>query len=85
MAKQTQPKVKRVYPADAANRIVSEMKGKSTLAELAEKADALIVASGGKSNVQGAAYHVRRALGTAEALGVVKLVRPTDLFAERVR
>ena len=86
MAKQAeQPKVVKVNRVQAANRVVAEFKGKTTLAELGEKADGLVVAGGGKSNVGDAAYHVRRALETAEALGVVKLTRPTDVTVERVK
>ena len=89
MAKQAQTspeqKVEKVNRPVAANRVVAEFKGKTTLAALGEKADALVVAGGGKSNVGDSAYHVRRALETAEALGVVKLTRPTDITVEKVR
>jgi len=92
MAKQQQapaerraPKVKRVRYDDAANRVIAEAGDRSTLSELAKKADAIVVASGGQSNLRTATHRVRRALETAESLGVVKLTRPTDLFVSKVR
>ncbi|MGA2064150.1 MAG: hypothetical protein ABSG86_04240 [Thermoguttaceae bacterium] len=88
MAKQTEtpkpPKVKRINRSAAANQVVAAIKGKTTLSRLAEQADALFVASGGKPKLRAAAWYVRQALETAEALGAVRLVRPTDLFVERV-
>jgi hypothetical protein len=88
MVKDTQkrePKPKRINWSDAANRVLSELSGKATLTELAEKANQLVVASGGKSNVKDSAYYVRRALATAESLGIVKITRPTDMFIEKVK
>ena len=89
MAKQaqqsTEPKVEKVNRVQAANRVVAELKGKTTLTELAAKADALVVAGGGKSKPGTSAYHVRRVLETAEALGAVKLTRPTDITVEKAK
>ncbi len=88
MVKDTQkpaPKPKRINRSDAANRVLTELSGKSTLTEMAAKADQLVVASGGKTNVKDAAYYVRRALATAEALGIVKVTRPTDMFIEKIK
>jgi hypothetical protein len=89
MAKQTEtpkpPKVRRINRSAVANLVVGELAGKSTLSELAEKADALFVEHGGKSKVRAAAEHVRRALETGETLGVLKLTRPTDILVERVK
>ena len=88
MAKQNEspkaPKVKRINRHEAANRTIADVTGKTSLSELAVKADALLVAAGGKSNVEAAAHFCKRALETAEAMGVVKLTRPTDLFVERL-
>ncbi len=91
MAKKTETqkpvKVQKVYRPEAANRVVSELKAgtKTTLTELAKAADAIVVASGGSSRLSASMYDVRRALETAEALGAVKLVRPTDVQVERLR
>jgi putative intracellular protease/amidase len=94
MAKQTKteqttekkaPKAKHLTRDRAANQVVAEMDGSSTLGELAKKADALFVAGGGKGDVKHAAHRVRRALETAEQLGVVKLTRPTDIIVEKAK
>ena len=88
MAKSETPKVekvKKINRSAAANQVVAEMSAKATLGELAEKADAAFVASGGKSDKKAAAFTVLRALETAEAIGAVKLTRPTDVFIERVK
>jgi len=89
MAKQEQvekvEKVKRISRSAAANTVLAEMNGKTTLSDLAEKADGLFVAAGGKSVVKDAAHFVKRALETAESLGVVKLTRPTDIMVEKVK
>ena len=61
------------------------MSKKDRLFQLAAKADELFVAHGGKTKLRSATYHCRRALDTAESLGVLKLTRPTDLFVERVK
>jgi hypothetical protein len=79
------PKIKRINRSDAANSVVAGTEGKATLSELASKADALFIERGGKANIRSATWYVRRALETAEAMGVVKLVRPTDLYVERVK
>lgn len=76
------PKVTRLSWAQIANQLVAELDGKTTLSQLAAKADAMFVEHGGKSRIHAAMHHVRRALETAEALGAVTLVRPTDLFVE---
>ena len=49
------------------------------------RADALFVEHGGESNPKAAAHCVMRALETAESLGVVRLVRPTDITVEKVK
>ena len=84
-AKQKEEKVKRVNRNTAANRAVAELVGKTTLTELAEKANQIVVDSGGEDKVKETSWHVKRALATAEALGVVKLVRPTDIQIERLK
>jgi len=85
--KASQPEAKRVNRPQAANQVVAELKprAKTTLGELAANADQLVVASGGKSNLRATAHHCRRALETAEALGAVKLTRPTDITVEKVK
>ncbi len=86
MAKQaTEPKVQKISMAQAANQVVSQVNGKTTLSALAEKADQLHVDSGADSNVRSATHHVRRSLGTAEAMGVLKLTKPTDVLVEKVK
>ena len=86
MAKQNQePKVVRINWATAANQVVAALGGKSTLSELAQQADALFVEHGGKSKPRAASHHVKTALQTAEAMGIVKLTRPTDLYVERIK
>ena len=91
MAKQVQEpkvaKVEKVNRQQAANRVVAEMKPgeRTTLGELAGKADALVVAGGGEAKPKETSWHIKRALATAEALGAVKLVKPSDLQVERLR
>ena len=85
MAKKSEPKVVKVSMIQAANRVVAEMGDKATLTELAAKADALVRDSGGKGNIKAAAHHCKRSLLTMEALGVVKLTRPTELLVQRVK
>jgi hypothetical protein len=84
-AEKREPKVKRINRSEAANQVLSEFSGKATLTELAEKANQLVVASGGKANVKETAFCLRRALTTVEALGLVKITRPTDMFIEKVK
>ena len=88
MAKTTkteETKVKKINRRDAANRVVVDVNGKTSLSALATKANQLFVEGGGKDNVRDASWHVKRALETAEALGIVKLVRPTDITVEKVK
>ncbi len=80
-----EPKTKRMNRSTAANAIVAAIEGKTTLGELAAKIDALVVKHGGKSNLPAASWQCRAALATAEAMGVVKLTRPTDILVERVK
>ena len=70
---------------EAANQVVAAITGKTTLSALAEKADQLIVEAGGESNPRALAHHVKRCLETAEALGILKLTKPEDLFVERAK
>ena len=86
MAKQKQEeKVVRISRSAAANKVVAGINGKTTLSELAAKADALSVEHGGDSDTKAAAHYVKRALETAESLGAVKLTRPTDIMVEKVK
>ena len=78
-------KVEKLSYQDAANKVIAEAKGKTTASALAELADAMVVASGGESNPKSSLERVKRALATAEALGVVKLTRPTDILVERLK
>ena len=75
---------KRLNRAEAANRAVVEVNAKTTLAALTEKADGLVVESGGSSNLSEARLCVKRSLECAETLGVVRLTRPVDMLVERV-
>lgn len=84
-AEEKTAKPRRVNRAAAANRVVAAMTGKTTLTELADAADAFFVESGGRTNVRASAWYVRRSLETAEAFGVVRLTRPTDVMVERVK
>jgi len=77
--------VEKITRAQAANQVVAEIKAKTTLSELAEKADALVVESGGESKPKVAVTVVKRVLETAEALGTVKLTRPTDIVVEKAK
>ena len=76
------PKAKRLTRGQAANQVVAGIAGKTTLDELAKRADQLFAAGGGKSKLDAARFDVRRVLDTAEAMGVVKLTRPTDILVE---
>ena len=84
VATEKAPKVQRINRAVAANRVVAALSGKTTLSELAAKADALFVEHGGESSVEAQVGKVRRALEAAEAFGVVRLTRPTDILVERI-
>ena len=68
-----------------ANQVVAALTGKSTLGELATKADELFVAGGGSSRMNAATHCVRRSLETAASLGVLKLTKPTDVLVEKVK
>ena len=86
MAKQVkEEKVKRIGRAEAANRVLAQLNGSASLSELAEKADAIFVEHGGESKPKAAAGSVKRSLETMESLGLVKLVRPTDIQVTRVK
>ena len=78
-------KTTKIGRAQAAIKVVSEMADKSSLEKLALASDELVVAGGGKSNLADAKYHTRRALETAEAFGIMKLVRPSDITVTRVK
>jgi len=69
----------------AANQVVAAIKSKTTLTALAEEADQLFIDAGGKSNMAAAQHTVKLALETLEAIGQVKLTRPTDVMVEKVR
>ena len=50
-----------------------------------KKADGLPVAAGGESHLAAAKVDVWRALQMAAELGVVRLIRPTDVIIEKVQ
>jgi hypothetical protein len=79
-------KVQKVTRTAAANRVVAELKAgsKTTLAELAAKADSIVVASGGTSKMLDSTFYVRKALEAGEAFGLLRLQRPTDVQVERL-
>ncbi len=82
MAEKKTAKLSRVQ---SANRVVAGITGKTTLTALAEKADALFIEGGGESKPNAATFHVRRALEVLEAVGTLKLTRPTDVFIEPIK
>jgi hypothetical protein len=82
---QQEEKPERITRAAAANQVVAAMGATSTLAELAQQCDELVQEHGGDTNIKAAQHHVKRALETAEALGLVKLQRPTDIMVTRVK
>ena len=87
MAKAKQEeKPERITRGQAANRVVAGIDGKTTLSALAKEADELFVEHGGPQKpIRAATYYVRRALETAEAMGVVRLTRPSDVLVEKVK
>lgn len=85
MATKQEKEVKKISRATAANTMVSTINGKTTLEALAEKADQLFVDGGGESKVSTSRHYVRRALETAEAMGILKLTKPTDMMVEKVK
>ena len=85
MARKQKTEGEHISRAAAANQVVAQLNGKSTLTELAEKADALFVEHGGESKPRAAMQNVRRALETMESLGMVRLTKPTDTIVERVK
>ncbi len=82
-AEEKAPKVKRLNWRQVANQVVAGVSGKTSLGELAKEANDLFVEHGGKSKISSATSAVRRALETAEAVGVLKLTRPTDILVEK--
>ena len=84
-AKKQSEGVERITRVQAANQVVAAINTKTTLTALAEKADAFFVEAGGESKPRAATSHVRRALETVEAMGLVRLTKPTDVFVEKVK
>lgn len=78
-------KTEKISRATAANRVVKDLKGASTLSELAAAAEAIVVASGVAENLKASTANVRRALETAETFGMVRLTKPTDILVERTK
>lgn len=83
--KQDQSAARKLTRAQAANQVIAAVKGRTTLGELAAEADALVVAAGGTSKLPASKHHVRRALETAEAMGVLRLTKPSDVLVERTK
>lgn len=81
----TKIETKKINRSAAANQVVAAITGKTSLTELVEKADKLVVDSGGTSKPAETAAAIRRALETAEALGILKLTRPTDIVVEKIK
>jgi hypothetical protein len=69
---------------EAANKVIAEMDGEASLTELTEKADALFVAGGGKSNFDRQNWEVWRSVQTAEALGLVE-TEEGDIIVRKVK
>ncbi|MGD0653566.1 MAG: hypothetical protein ABSA16_04425 [Thermoguttaceae bacterium] len=84
-AQEKPEKAKRINRSTAANKVIADISGKTSLSELAKEADSLFTESGGKPDVRKAGYYVRRSLETLEAIGIVKLTRPTDIIVERIK
>lgn len=82
MATKEQQQETKVSRHQAANQVVAAVKGKTTLSALAQQADELFVAGGGVSRLNAATHQVRTALETGEALGLLKLTKPTDMLVE---
>ncbi|NLY02640.1 MAG: hypothetical protein GXY83_41705 [Rhodopirellula sp.] len=81
----TAKKAPKISRQDAVNRVISELTGETTLSELAKAADALVVKSGGDSNLRATTHYAKRALGTAEAMGFVRLTKPTEILVAKVK
>ena len=81
----TAKKAPKISRQDAVNRVISELTGETTLSELAKAADALVVKSGGDSNLRASIHYTKRALETAASLGAVKLTKPTDTLVEKLK
>ena len=86
MARKAAPTTQKpVSRNDAANQVVAGITGKTTLSTLAQQADKMIVDAGGESNLRALTFHVKRSLETAEALGILKLTKPTDVMVEKAK
>ncbi len=83
--RENEKKRERISRGAAANRVVAELNGKTTLGVLGKQADELFVEGGGESKPKAAAQAVRRSLETAEAMGLVKLTKPTDVIVQKVK
>lgn len=80
----TEKKARKISRQDAVNKVISELDGETTLSELAKKADALVVKSGGDSKLRATTHYAKRALETGEALGFLKLTKPTEILVAKV-
>ena len=80
-------KVQRVSRVAAANTLVAGIAPgtKTTLGQLAQRVDDEVVKGGGNPKLSAATLAVQHALGMAEALGLMRLTKPTDTIVERIK
>jgi hypothetical protein len=69
----------------AANAAVAGITKPTTLSALVEQVERAVTESGGTSNPKAAGKHLRQALATAEALGILRLTKPTDIMIAPVK
>ncbi len=87
MAKKAAKSTEALTRDDAACRAILAITGTTTLTELTAKADAAFVAGaeGRESNPTMQKQALRRALGTLEAVGLIRQTKPTDVIVEKVK
>jgi hypothetical protein len=64
---------------EASHRVVQRIDGDTTLAELAHDADQLVVAGGGKSNVERCRNTIHSILQSLEELGMVQMTEEVSV------
>lgn len=87
MAKKVAKSTEALSRDDCACRAIMAITGTTTLTELTAKADAAFVAGaeGRESNPTMQKQALRRALGTLEAVGLIRQTKPTDVIVEKVK
>ncbi len=87
MAKKVAKSTESLTRDDAAVQAIMAITGTSTLTELTAKADEMFVAGaeGRESNPAMQKQALRRALGTLEAVGLIRQTKPTDVIVEKVK